>query len=81
MAIDKLAELIPRFIVEARRQVKTPYPPNTLVMLVNGMQRRLRANGKPDVATMSDKDARFARTHATLDARLKQLTKEGMGTV
>ncbi len=50
-------------------------------MLVSGMQRYLRENGKPDVAIMSDKDTRFARTRAALDARMKQLTKEGVGTV
>ncbi len=30
---------------------------------------------------MSDKDVRFARTCAALDARMKQLTEEGVGTV
>ncbi len=53
----------------------------TLVMLVSGIQRHLRENGRPDLAIMGDKDGRFARTCAVLDARMKELTKDGVGTV
>ncbi len=38
----QLADLLPRFVMEARRQDKTPYPPRTLVMLVAGIQRHLK---------------------------------------
>ena len=78
---EKLAELLPNFVMEARRQDKTPYPPNTLVMLVAGIQRHLRENGRPDLAIMGDKDGWCARTRAALNARMKQLTKDGVGTV
>ncbi len=81
LELDVLADLLPRFVMEARRQDKTPYPPNTLMMLVAGIQRYLRENGKPEVSIFGDKDARFARTRSALDARMKELTREGVGTV
>ena len=81
LGVDKLADLLPRFIMEARRQDKSPYPPNTLVMLIAGIQRYLRENGNPSLSILGDTDAHFARTRSALDARMKQLTKEGVGTV
>ncbi len=72
LPVEKLAELLPHFVMEARRQDGTPYPPNTLVMLVSGIQRHLRENGRPNLAIMGDKDGRFARTRAALDARMKE---------
>ena len=66
---------------KACHQDKTPYPPNTHVMLIAGIKRHLWENGQADLAIMSDKDAQFARTRAALDARMKQLTKQGVGTV
>lgn len=76
---DCLAELLPNFGMEARHQDQTPYPPNTLVMLISGSQRHFRENGQPRVAMTDDKNARLARTGNTLDSRMKQLTREGVG--
>ncbi len=81
LSTEEVARLLPNFVMEARRQDGTPYPPNTLVMLVAGIQRHLRENGQPELSIMSDKDGRFARTRAALDARMKSLTKDGVGTV
>jgi len=50
------------------------------MQLVAGIQRHFCENGQPSLAIFGDKDPRFARTHGTLDARMKQLTKEGIGT-
>ncbi len=49
-------------------------------MLVAGIQRHLRENGMPDLSVLGDKDARLARTRGTLDAHMKQLTQDGVGT-
>lgn len=79
LSTETLQELFPKFVVETRRQDGTPYPPNTLVQLVAGLQRHLRESGRPEMSILSDKDPKFARTRAALDARMKQLTKEGVG--
>ncbi len=80
LGADQFANLLPRFVMEARRQDKTPYPPRMLVMLVAGIQRHLRESGVPDLCVLGDKDARFARTRGALDARMNQLTQDGVAT-
>ena len=80
LSIDMLADLLPRFVMEARRQDETPYPPATLMQIVAGIQRHFRENGQPSLSVFGDKDPRFARTRGALDARMKKLTKEGVGT-
>ena len=50
------------------------------MQLVVGIQRHFDENGQPSLAIFGDRDPRFARTHGALDARMKQLTKEGVGT-
>ena len=66
--------------MEARCQDETPYPPATLMQLVAGIQHNFREKGQPSLAIFGDKDPRFAWIHGALDARMKQLTKEGVGT-
>ena len=80
LSIDMLADLLPRFVMEARRQDETPYPPATLMQIVAGIQRHFRENGQPSLSVFGDKDPRFARTRGALDTRMKKLTKEGVGT-
>ena len=77
---DGLAELLPRFIMEARRQDQNPYPPRTVMQLVAGIQRSFRETSLPGLSIFGDKDARFARTRSALDAQMKRLTREGIGT-
>jgi len=36
--------------------------------------------GQPSLAIFGDRDPHFAQTHGALDAQMKQLTKEGVGT-
>ncbi len=50
LGTDKLAYLLPHFVMEAHSQDKTPYPLCTLVQLVVGIQHYLRENGKPDLS-------------------------------
>ena len=76
---EELAELMPHFVMEARRQDKSPYPPNTLVQLVSGIQRHLRENGRPTISIFGEHSELFARTRNALDARMKQLTRDGVG--
>ena len=65
------------FILEARKRDGTVYPPNTLHHLVAGVQRRLRQNGHIlDIF----KDAEFSEFRASLDAEMKRLQGEGVGS-
>ena len=50
------------------------------MQLVVGIQRHFHENGQPSLAIFGDRDPRFAQTRGALDARMKQLTKEGVGT-
>jgi len=50
MAIEVLADLLPRFVMEACRQDETTYPLATLMQLVAGIQRHFRENGQPSLA-------------------------------
>ena len=69
-----------RFIVEARRKDKSPYPPNTLMQISAGIQRHLRDNlGRPDVNLFLKSDPTFASFRNTLDMRMKELTADGIG--
>ena len=70
---DGLAELLPRFIMEARRQDQNPYPPRTVMQLVAGIQRSFRETG---LSIFGDKDTRFAHTRSALDAEMKSHTRE-----
>ena len=79
LSIQVLQDLLPKFVLETRRQDSTPYPPNMLVQLVAGIQRHLRESGRPRMSILNEKDPTFARARAALDARMKQLTKEGVG--
>ena len=72
--------MLPRFVMEAHHQDETPYPPATLMQLVAGIQRHFRENGQPSLAVFGDKDSHFAQTRSALDARMKKLMKEGVGT-
>ena len=64
--------------MEAHRQDKSPYQPNTLVQLVSGIQRHLRENGRPAISILGEHSELFARTRNALNARLKQLTHHGV---
>ena len=64
-----------RFVLEARRKDGKPYPPNTLHQLVCGILRYVREL-KPTI----DKDKEFASLRRTLDAEMKSLRAQGLGT-
>ena len=62
LSVKELSELFPCFIMEARRQDGSPYPPNTLVVLIAGIQRHLREDGRPELAILREDEPMFART-------------------
>ena len=81
MPVSDIDQHLSRFIMEARRQNGSPYPPKTLYQLVCGLQRYLRESARPEVAIFDDKNPTFDTSRKVLDARMKKLTSEGVGTV
>ena len=65
------------FILEVRKKDGSPYPPNTLHHLVAGLLRHMRENGRKEDLF---KDPGFATFRASLDAEMKRLSKEGVGS-
>ena len=80
MSLEELDEHLSQFVFETRRQDGNPYPPKTLYQLVCGLQRFLRENGRPEVAMFDEKNPTFDKSRKVLDARMKQLMSQGVGT-
>ena len=81
MSLSTMDAHLTRFIMEARKQDGTEYPPNTLYQLICGLQRYLKENGRPEVALLDEKRQEFDKTRKVLDGRMKELTAKGVGTV
>ena len=77
----ELNEHLQGFILEANRQDGSPYPPDSLYQLVAGIQRHLRENSRPDLGILDPKNLDFFQSCQVLDARMKELTSKGLGTV
>ena len=59
-----------------RWEDSSPYPPNTLVGPVAGIQLHLRKNSCLELAILKENNPMFAWTRAALDARMKSLTQQ-----
>ena len=64
-----------KFIPEARRRDKEPYPPDTLYCLCCSLFRALKENDRADIKPFEDPT--FAAFTSTLDARVKVLKSTG----
>lgn len=64
------------------KTAKVTHHASTLYLLAYGINHHLRDDlGRVDVEILSKKDVRFGNFRAALDAGMKQLTVEGVGTV
>ena len=76
-----LQEWLICFLLEARKTNGDKYPPKTLVQLVCGLQRVLRAQHRSDSFNFFDKaDHRFEGLRNALDKVCRELRQEGLGT-
>jgi hypothetical protein len=55
------------------------YPPNTLVALVDGIQRYLRQNNRPEINFMQKNSPVFPLFQKGIDAKMKELPQTGIG--
>ena len=68
-----------RFIQEASRQDGAEYPPGSLHSVVWSVQRNMRENGRPDVSFFDERNTEYDVLRKSLDARMKDLTRRGIG--
>ena len=66
------------FILEVRKQDGSEYPLNTLHHLICGIMRYLRQKGRLELNFF--KDTSFAEFRLSLDAEMKRLQSNGLGS-
>ena len=69
------------FTLETRRQDGAPYPARSLYGIIAGIQCFLRECGRQETAFLNSSDPTFSRLGQVLDARMKELTSEGVGMI
>lgn len=79
MGENRINELMAHFVQEVRRKDGNEYPPGSLTSIVAAVQRYLRENGRPEVSFLDDKNPTYDLLRKSLDAKLKQLTRKGVG--
>lgn len=79
MGENRINELMAHFVQEVRRKDGNEYPPGSLTNIVAAVQRYLRENGRPEVSFLDDKNPTYDLLRKSLDAKLKQLTRKGVG--
>ena len=72
-------DALARFVQEARRKDGKEYPASSLHDIVAAIQRCMRENGCPEVSFFDEKSPSFDFLRKSLDARMKELTKKGIG--
>ena len=78
LAPTELAHWLTRFILEVRRKDGSLYTPNSLHHITCGLMRHIRQSGKPQVDFF--KDPEFATFRSSLDAEMKRLQAQGIGS-
>ena len=79
MSDDDLCKWMIKFLYEARKKADgSEYRGETLYQLLCGIQRYLRANGRPDIIDFLS-DSKFRPLKDVLDAKMKSLTRAGIG--
>ena len=81
MPDSDINKLMARFVQEVKRKDGKDYPPSSLNNIVAAIQRHLRENGRPEVNFYDKHSAAFDLLRKSLDARMKALTRIGVGTV
>ena len=78
LSLSELAHWLTRFVLEIRKKTGEVYTPNTLHHICCGLMRHIRLSGNPQVDFF--KDPEFSDLHASLDAEMKRLQADGVGS-
>ena len=80
MTAEQMNHYLGRFILETRKKDGNPYPPRSLYLISCGLLRHLRDEKVYDKNFMDTKNLEFTEFRRVLDARMKELLKQGFGT-
>lgn len=80
MTPEQMNYYLGRFIVEARKQDSSPYPPRSLYLISCGLLRHLRDSGVYDKNFLDTKNLVFSEFRKILDAKMKELLSKGYGS-
>lgn len=75
-----ICNCLQRFVVEARREDGTRYPPKTIYQLLSGLLRYSREVHSTAVNFLDRGDPRFKALHNTCDSEFRSLHEDGIGT-
>ena len=81
MDITTMNTTLAKFVQETRRRDSKEYPATSLHNIVAAIQRHLRENGRPEISFFNENCPDFDMLRKSLDARMKQLTKKGVGNI
>ena len=79
MTKQQMSYWLERFIVEARKQDGSEYPPKSLYLILCGLLRMLKEKGVYDKNFLDEKNQDFAQFRKVVDARMKSLVNKGLG--
>ena len=78
LSLAELAHWLTNFILEVRKKSGEVYPPNSLYHICCGLMRHVRWSRKPQVDFL--KDPEFSDFRASLDAEMKRIQGDGVGS-
>ena len=76
-----ICKCLQRFVLEARREDSTPYPPKTVYQLLSGLLQHSRAVQSNPVNFLDRGDTRFKALHNTCDSEFRSLHEDGIGAI
>ena len=76
MTVEQMNHYLGRFILETRKED----PPRSLYLISCGLLHHLRDEKVYDKNLMDTKNLEFTEFRRVLDARMKELLKQGLGT-
>ena len=79
MTKQQMSYWLQRFIVEARKQDGSEYPPRSIYLILCGLLRLLKDKGVHDKNFLDERSEEFAQFRKVVDARMKGLVNQGFG--
>ena len=79
--VEALAYWLPRYACETRTKAGKKYPASTILSLLGGLLREMRALSPECPNFLDTSDSRFKGMHSIIDAYFRQLRSEGVGAI
>ena len=78
--VEIISSCLQRFVLEARREDGTRYPPKTIYQLLSGLLQYSKEVQSTPVNFLDRGDRRFKALHNTCDSEFRSLHDDGIGT-